>query len=339
MPKEPAGKKHHQEEGIPKHVTIFYEHPYGIAIENKETTAWSQENSTFMDQANIRHARLMMKWRHFETAPGAVDWATLDAAMDLADSHNINVSWVLYSAPDWAIEPGTNGMWTGAGMADWARRVYARYGNRIDSFEIGNEDPFFGETTLGASGANYAQISFPVACQLRTMGFAGPIVTAGYTNYNTTAQITAYYTAMHSDPSNLPTVIDAYGIHFYHPGDPLTSFTGKPSLDQCISAIHNVGVTYGHGEKPVWMTEVGWLTHTDPYHTNASHVVTEAQQAAYYKEVLEYGRNSNGKLGHVDWYTMRSGAEGLSLTQQGVPLQAYYMLKSEIASYPTWPHP
>jgi hypothetical protein len=322
-------------------MTILYKYPYGIAIENKETTAWTEENAALMDQANIRHARLMMKWNHFQTDQdeSSVDWPTLDAAMDLADAHHINVSWVLYSAPDFAIQPGTKGMWTGAGMADWAKRVYTRYGNRIKVFELGNEDPFFGETALGASGANYAQIALPVAQQLRSMGFAGPLVTAGYTNYNTVAQITAWFTDLHNDPSNLASMIDAYGLHFYHPGDPLIAYPQKPSLDQCISAINAVAVAAHHGGKPVWITETGQITHTDPYHTNAGHVVSEATQADNYQKILEYGRTSGGKLAHVDWYTMRSGAEGLSLTQQGKPLQAYTMLKSEIAQYPTWPHP
>lgn len=108
-----------------------------------------------MPSPPVEHLRLWdcrVTWRDVNPAPGAWDWARLDAIVALAEQRDMDICLVLGGTPAWAarepeephaaawIGPGSNSPpHTMNNWTDYVRKVVVRYAGRIHSYQIWNE--------------------------------------------------------------------------------------------------------------------------------------------------------------------------------------------------------
>ncbi len=104
-------------------------------------------------------------------------------------SHGLKVDWVLQQAPDWAIQPGCTQVPQAKALSQFATAVFKRYGTKLSSMEIGNEEWGFEGVTTCKTPQNYAGVYNPVHDALRKAGYNGLVGTFGYTHYSSVSEI------------------------------------------------------------------------------------------------------------------------------------------------------
>ncbi|MGD8398169.1 MAG: beta-galactosidase, partial [Anaerolineae bacterium] len=113
-----------------------------------------------MEAAGLRWLRVRFAWDASEPAPGVHDWTAWDAVVDGAMQHDLTLIAVLDGSPAWARAPedATNPLAPPAEVrdfGDWAAVLAARYGDRIDHYQIWDEPniaPHWGGREIDPAG-------------------------------------------------------------------------------------------------------------------------------------------------------------------------------------------
>jgi hypothetical protein len=120
------------------------------------------------------------------------------------------------------------------------------------------------------------------------LGGLSPGTGAGQVNTTTAA---SFLESVYQDGGK--NYFDAVGFHPYNDGAPPDSF-----LADYVNSVHNVMTKNEDGNKPVWITEVGWFAGTG---TNA---LTEVQQADYLSRSFAILYNLDF-VERVYWYNLK----------------------------------
>lgn len=304
--------------------TIDYR-PYGVTLNAKDATSFTDASAQLFK--GITWARLQFAWKLNR-------WTQDDSQMALAAKYNISPDVVLQNPPDSALQPSCTQVPTAQATANYALQLFQRYGNAMKSVEVLNEEPSFEKNPACKTAQVYIPILKAVHDALRTAGYTGLIGMFGYTNYDSTQQVSDWFTSFFSDPSNPGSLIDYSNFHFYHHGaSPDTTLPGKPALMDIVNAIHNAALASGHGQKSTWVTELGYCV--DP--AACSYPVTYQQQADYEQQAFHDGEANPTLLDHIFIFTMSDENVPMNIINgDNTPRPAYTMVQAEAVSHPTW---
>ncbi len=252
------------------------------------------EETRLAADTGIQAVREDLSWSRSEPHPNVYDWSDYDGVVRAAASAGLAVLPVLGEAPRWAApEPTCLPSETGP-YASFTAAVVGRYGpggefwranpelpqHPLVWYELWNE-PW--NATCNRDPGLYARLVAAAATAGRAVTPAARFLIEGDTFYQTLAGARADWIAgMYAGVPKLGSYFDALAIHPYG-GDPAIytpagNTDGQPGR---LEQAHEELVARGDGNKPLWVTEIGWTTCAGTYLC-----VTDAEQASYLETFL-----------------------------------------------------
>jgi polysaccharide biosynthesis protein PslG len=216
--------------------------------------------------------RLQFQWQFVEPSQGAYQWRGPDQLVAAAAMAGTTLLPDLYSVPGWiSPNPAAPPIYTSGQRQAWANLLTnfaARYGNGgtfwaqnpsiperpITTWEIWNEPNlggFFGGRPNAKQFARLLQVSSQA---LKAGDPHAQVLTGGIFPYHTlkhTVEMVRFMKALYRVPG-VTRYFDALGLHPYgrRPKDVL----------KVVAAARRVMDNHGDAGKPIWVTEVGWVT-------------------------------------------------------------------------------
>jgi hypothetical protein len=264
-----------------------------------ETLGQTRPTAQTVSELGAGWVRLWATWDSAQPAPGAGGWRpdiidNANRAVAEAKAKGLKVLMVVQRSPAWAsggkggTTPPTDPATFGAAMRGFAEKVPG-----VDAWELWNEEDAHLFWAGGADPAKYAAMVKAAYPQIKAVQ-PHDIVVTGATTGNNMDFIAALYdhgikgsfdaVAVHTDTACL---INAPGVFYRDERGRVGqySFTG-------YREVHAVMRNHGDGDKPIWMTELGWGTETTaPGSCNVGTWagqkplgVTEEQQAQFLTE-------------------------------------------------------
>ncbi|MGD2104604.1 MAG: cellulase family glycosylhydrolase [Anaerolineae bacterium] len=137
---------------------------YGIAVNGVgggDPAYWMG----MVDRLGLGWVKQQIRWAHFESTPGEVDWSGFDAVVDEANRRGLKVMFSVVDAPEWS-RSYTDQNTEGAPpdnmelVADFMGRLVDRYNGRIHAIEVWNEQNLDREwdTAGGVDAERYVEM-------------------------------------------------------------------------------------------------------------------------------------------------------------------------------------
>jgi Cellulase (glycosyl hydrolase family 5) len=194
-------------------------------------------------------------WKDLEPQKGVWDFSRLDALVDQAQEHNVDVILPLALTPQWASQrPNEASAYTPGAAAppvnindwiDYVKTVTARYKGRVAYYEMWNEMNVV--ATWTGTPADIVSLQQAAYTTIKSVDPNAQFISA---NLTTWGGLTLMQQLLDLSYANSADII---GYHFYvSPGTPEAIATLS---SQVSSLLNQHGVT-----KPIWNTETGWLT-------------------------------------------------------------------------------
>jgi polysaccharide biosynthesis protein PslG len=233
--------------------------------------------------------------------------ARTDTVMQMAAERGLAVSVTFGRTPSWANGgQGANHLPTDlSSYTDALRFLAERYRDQVTSWEIWNE-PNNPNYLTDATPADYTTL---LCAAYRTLKNTVPedTVVSGGTGGNDWEWISQMYAA------GAKGCFDVLATHPYNHGLPPTAV---PTSDaqwwfQNISLVRDVMIDNDDESTPVWFTEIGWSTVTDPDRQGPSaDGVTLEQQAQYLVDMLAMTHNDYPYVKRVSWFNSKDEDTG-----------------------------
>ncbi|MBV9748458.1 MAG: beta-galactosidase [Acetobacteraceae bacterium] len=253
------------------------------------------EEARLAAETGVEAVREDLSWAQAEPRENRYDWSSYDGVVRAAIEARLTVLPILDDPPSWAS--------SGAGCLPTDPRAYAsftaaavaRYGpggafwrdnpdlpeRPLQWYELWNE-PW--NAPCDRDPAVYARLVVAAVNAGRDTSSAVRFLIDGDTFYTTLGgQRADWIAGMYAAVPSLGKYFDALSIHPYG-GDPTVQTPGGDTDNEpgyLVERAHVELVAHGDGDKPLWVTEIGWSTCS-----GASACVTEAQQASYLAEFL-----------------------------------------------------
>ena len=237
------------------------------AVETGVNETLNQTHSTAETASDLgaNWVRLWATWEQMQPGPDTWDQHMLSVtnkSVDDAKAKGLKVLMVVQRSPDWAAggnggnNPPTDPSTFGAAMGGFAAKVPG-----VDAWELWNEED---ETIFWAGGADPVKYAAMVKSAYPAIKAVQPndIVVTGATTGNNFDFIEALY------GQGIKGYFDAVGVHtdtaclVNGPGEHYRDEQGKIGRYTFTGyrEVHSVMARHGDGDKPIWMTELGWNT-------------------------------------------------------------------------------
>ncbi len=231
--------------------------------------------------AHIVWARIDINWYEVEKEDNTFDWRRIDNAVNSLQKMGIKIFATVAYSPSWASSNGKiNGYPKDVNFwKDFIRRAALRYSDRIKYWGIWNE-PNLEKFFSGTADDYVNKLLIPAYNTIKDVNRSLSVVAPGVT----------YLTGANSRWDNWlrdilkigKDYIDVIDFHIYDDrGVPFIIEKLEKGSD-LLPSVFSVIDEMGAGDKPFWITEVGWSTS----------VVSEDEQAENYFEMLKYALNS-----------------------------------------------
>jgi len=241
-------------------------------------------------QAHLGWIRLQVVWRDFERAPGAYDWAPLDARIAAATAQGAQVILTVAKAPAWAAPERPGGLPTGGGLDAFAATLAAltgHYRGLVRAYEIWNEPNLAAEAGGYVDVAAYAATLRAGYQGVKAIDQSAVVLLGGLAPSNAddptiAVDATRFLERFYAlDGGAWVPFFDALGAHPYGaanppeahypeaPGDGACPAGVAPPAGGCyrdgpayyfrqVEELRAVMVAHGDGAKQVWLAEFGW---------------------------------------------------------------------------------
>jgi VCBS repeat-containing protein len=281
-------------------VTIAPPSTSASAIDQRATTvAMNVQEMYFYSQADTDHAfdvlkadgvdtiRIMIPWAGVEASNDVWTWSAVDRMVNSATARNMQVIGFLNSPPGWAVVPGTPAL--GGPPADpmeyaeFVGMVATRYAGKVSAYEVWNEPNYYKFWQPTPDAAQYTALLKVAYTAIKAADPNAVVVAGGIaaTPDNGTQMVDSARFVSEMYEAGAAGYFDALSFHPYlytvkfsqgapYPSSPLT----------LITAIHDLMVANGDGNKKIWATEYG-----EPS------AYGEATQAAYIDDFLRTWRD------------------------------------------------
>ena len=234
-----------------------------------EHVAWSagaggeyENRTTVFDRcaaAGIEWVRFDVRWDYCRNRDnGNWSWWQIDEVFNSAEAHGVQLLPILCGKNPMTNAEAQNDL---EGWEEFVSLFTTRYTGRFTAVEIWNEPD---NTAWGViPAAQFISIMQRAYTAIKAVDSTVTVVLGGVT-----AGGTSYLSSLYSN--GVKNYCDAVAYHPYvWPDAPGSSYTAK------INSVKSIMSSNGDGLKPLWLTEVGWPTHS------SNKGVTEAQQASY----------------------------------------------------------
>ncbi|GAB4122286.1 MAG: hypothetical protein Fur005_39980 [Roseiflexaceae bacterium] len=251
-------------------------------------------------QSGAGWAREDIHWYRIQPTPDTWDWSSTDAAIKALSLRGIQIVGVIGHPPGWATPDGrdaSNGFsFYGpdpALFATFAQAVAVRYSRYITHWQIWNEpdNPAFWKPSPDPTA--YTRLLINASAAIHQAVPQAQVVIAGTNPFDThfLSSVAA---------SGGWAAFDILAIHPYV--NPTAPEVGN--LSAAIDAMHALKQKYG--ERPLWVTEIGWTSRADPRQPSAP---ADANLQANYlvRASLLLWRSG---VERIFWYTLKDDPEG-----------------------------
>jgi hypothetical protein len=296
--------------------------PAMAAEKGIETDMTWGTNATERDQTaagvkslGAKWMRLTMAWHDIESAKGAYkNLGRYDDALTRAQNSGAKIVVTVYTAPKWAsgTDERESPPLNPADYADFMRFAATRWGDKVDAWEIWNEENLSTFWSTGPDAAAYARLLKAAYPAVKGADPSALVVFGGmaYNDY-------FYLRKAYNEVPNLGDYYDVMGTHPYpRPANSAPEkvwYEGDGSGRVATKAfagyreVHRLMQGYGD-DKPIWFTEFGWSTNT-----LSGWGVTQAQQADYLRRCVPVRRagplRAGGHLVHLPQPRLGAGRE------------------------------
>ena len=199
-----------------------------------------------MREAGLDCVRCDFDWRAVQQKPvGKFDFSRHDRVVKDAAAQGLVVLPILHGAPKWAWPLGDH-------LPEWrafVREAATRYKGKIPVWEIWNEENI-GSFWPNPNAADYVPALRAAYEEIKAADPAARVCFGGTAGADSNF-IDAAYRAGAKD------FFDILAIHPYCAPQPPEYF-----LDEALGRIRGVMARHGDADKPIWITEIGWPTHT-----------------------------------------------------------------------------
>lgn len=250
--------------------------------------------------SGVRWVREEFDWSAAEPARGQYDWSRYDELELTYAERAYTVLPLLMGAPSWA-EPSSDTIPDDpSAYADFVAAVVARYGpggsfwaahpelavRAPQFFELWNE-PYYPQFSAGRiDPGRYARLVKAAGKAGKAANPRAKFTAAAETDVQPTGsrQWMSWTDAMYAAVPDLNNYFDAVAVHPYSKNRPPDAPVDGYIHDKFerIATIHDHFRAHGAGDKPLWITEMGWSTCADP----AQNCVSEITQAAYTRKLF-----------------------------------------------------
>lgn len=201
--------------------------------------------------------RQSFPWSQIEPSPGEYNWAPWDRIVDAVSGRGLRLIAVLERAPAWAGTPPSP-----ADFARFARLFAARYGDRIDYYQVWHNPNLRDGWGAPPNPAAYAELLRQAALAIRDadpnarilLGSLAPTVETGPDNLSEPRFLDGLYTAGAAPYFDIVTV-QAYGFQT-GPDDRRVS-EGVLNFSRAI-LVRETMEAHGDGGKALWISHFGW---------------------------------------------------------------------------------
>ena len=199
-----------------------------------------------MRGAGLAWVRSDIDWRKIEKTPGVFDFSKYDRVVAECEAEGVQLLPVVFRPPAWAKR-------TWEHLDEWAefvRRFAEHYGRRLPVIEIWNEQNvphFWGGK---AYPADYLAVLRRAYDSVKSVDPSIRVAIGGFTGVPLDF-IEGIYRLGGAN------AFDIMNVHAY-----TTPFNPEGILDDKIEKLRALMAKYGDGQKPIWITEIGYSTHT-----------------------------------------------------------------------------
>ncbi len=236
-------------------------------------------------------AVVVFSWANIEPEPNYLYWEIPDAALRAAEFYGIKLIARLDQPPDWALDAGSPTPWNLDAYANFTRRVAERYGDRLAGIILWNEPnlnlEWNNQPPDATAFAELLKAAYPAAKSAAPevpVLLGGLASTEGESDWavNDLDYLQALYAAGAGD------YFDILAAHPYGFGRPPNDAPQKyrPNFRR-LELYRQIMNVNGDAGKPVWVTEMGWLTETnDP--NSEWQLVSPETQAEYILGAIDF---------------------------------------------------
>ncbi len=317
---------------------------------NSDTQGWGSQMGFRQDMAAPSGAKWLREhfdWSVIEPANGQYDWSRYDQLELSSAQRGFTVLPVLMSTPPWAGPSGNTIPADPSAYADFVAHVVARYGpggelwrahpelaaRAPKYFELWNE-PYYPTFSAGRiDPGRYARLVKAAGGAGKAVNREAKFIAASETDVQPTGSSAwvSWTDAMYAAVPDLNDYFDAVAVHPYSknraPDAPINGYIHDKF--QRIAKIHDHFTDNGGGDKPLWITEVGWSTCSD----GGKECVSEADQAAYTSKLFSMVEGEyRNFVGAVFLYRTRD----LGPDSSANPEHNYGLTREDGAPKPAW---
>lgn len=255
--------------------------------------------------------RQQVPWSDHMAANGTIAWGELDAVIDAAAAKNVKVFLSVAKSPSWATDNGKNGLPNRANFprfGQFLRAITERYRGKVHAIEIWNEQNYAEENGGRVAPASYYVDLLEVAYDAIKAADQNVIVVAGGPTPTATNKVDVaiddiiYFRQMFAIPKFWQKM-DVVGAHFagtLQPPDALPGQGSRPEgwnnnsefFFRRAEDLRAAMVDTGHGDRQVWITEMGWATQNNTPGYEYGNSVSQQQQAEFLRRAIEIARYS-----------------------------------------------
>ncbi|MBQ3333921.1 MAG: beta-galactosidase [Thermoguttaceae bacterium] len=224
--------------------------PYGVCAHISFGDEQLDKKLRAIREAGIRFVRADFTWSAIEYPRGTWNFEKIDATMAEMDKYGLKMLPILYYPTDWSRPTAEHlDCWE-----EYIRTVVSRYQDRIRFWEIWNEENLDQFWFAEPNPADYAKVLTAAGRVIHQIDPELKVI------YGGTSGIPQAYIE-ESFKAGALEGFDVMAIHPYREG------LGAPGADsgfiRGIESLRSLLERYGDGDRPIWITEMGWASLPD----------------------------------------------------------------------------
>lgn len=276
--------------------------------------------------AGFDWVRQQVVWRDMEMIEPEAKyvWDQLDPIVNAVDAYDLKLLISVVQAPAF-YNPDGGLPQEPAALGRFVQAMAERYGDKVDAYEIWNEQNLAHETggrITPDDAGHYVDILIECYTRIKAVNpnayvLAGAPSSTGVTQEDVALSDLDYYKAMYTYKNGI--VRDYFDAQAVHPGGsanpPETLWPDNPSTAQGwtdhstfyfrhIENVRNVMEEYGMGDHQMWITEYGWATENVTLGYEFGNQVSFEQQAEYITGAVSYVYKNYPWVGNMFLWNM-----------------------------------
>ncbi|HPQ67520.1 MAG TPA: beta-galactosidase [bacterium] len=295
----------------------------GVSSHMSRGTAYSWKREfeiSKLVEADMTMVRTDFHWSNIEPEDDVWNFDGLDTMTNLCRDAGLEVTAIFLNSPDWATPSGLNDDIDPDQYYDYTGHTAAHFADRIDNYEVWNEQNTSRFWKPEPNPAKYGDILKAAYQAVHDNDPTATVIFGGLSGFEMKLfhemGIWNFLYRVWEEHEDICDYMDAMSIHPYSfLQQPCPEFDldlgiyHYPSMQIMIEQVRDILTIMGCPDKDIQMTEVGW----------PSLLINDDRQAAYLARSLQFAMAAG--ITYYDWYTFWDGSGAASL-----PTEDYFGL-------------